>query len=389
MAENKEFDNSLDEISIDSITLDDGSGYVPKFERDLAKAGGNLETLSASKKELKSENNSDLISTDSIDSNEYKELKSVSDNTNYNNENEFVSLPEESLENTSSNNNSYIDPEELPPEEKLKALNESVDASSIQLSDMDYDAGKSQTNALKKQMQLDDMAMELGSKPIIDDMSDKYAPLKQKSKEELLSKDKLDNDEKRLMRERLESEIGRRPEGYSKKKSLEMYHKLMDEQKVKKAKKGLGRVLFTIILGVITSAITYFMFYKNIDIFNISAVKSEPQSELFLYLSLATLCFSLLLLIKLKVIKVFSCIYFALNTVALIGPGFIKFAMQTGASLDKNWIVMFAAYVIAVAFSVNNCIQLSANEYIEAYYSTALLHDEKKEFDDRKTKYSQ
>lgn len=411
MAENDNLLDSLGMDDIDTVNLNDGNtDYVPKFERDLQKLGS-LEALSAAKKET-SENGADTISSASTVGEElkaaepvaavdYGSLDLVAPSVDADALGEAASVtaeePEPEIEieveldeaSTTQNessavygdvvyDNSYdknVNPEELSGEDRLKALESSVDASSILLADMDYDESKNRSQTLKKQMELDDMALELGEKPKIDDMNEKYAPSK-KNKEDLLSKDKLDRDEKRIIHERLESEIGKRPADYSKKKSLQMYHNLMHEQKVKKAKKGFLRVLLLIVLGIGTAALTYFKL-------------NWEESQLFNYLSIATLAFSLLLFVKIKPVKVIGSIYYAANTIALIGPGFVKFAIKTGAQFDANWLIMFGAYVLAVAFSVNNCIQLSANEYVEAYYTTPLLHEEKRVFDDNKTKYQQ
>ena len=94
------------------------------------------------------------------------------------------------------------------------------------------------------------------------------------------------------------------------------------------------------------------------------------------------------MLIKLKPCKVLSSIYFAANTVILIGPGFIKFALDTNQA-PEFYIQTLIFYVLAILISAYVCITLCTNENVEAYYTTQLLSDKKKVIDDRKSKYRQ
>lgn len=424
-------DNFLDDGILDPMDLDSppsDTGYVPKFERDLANAGS-LQALSQAKKA-----ESDDVDSISISNIDLSSLRSESEYAQYEADNEpdddnFIYPEEEKQEDdddglltlgTYSSDNeenphyqlhtksgsqneeerpaprSFADfAKEAEEAERARAEAEqakeaehnldSIKASSVILSDMDYDADKNKSKALHKQMQMDDLAMSMGKRPLVKEMSDEYAPEKKKN-EDLAAKDVLDEDEKRILRERLEREVGRRSEDAGKKKSLELYHNLMNEQKVKKAKKGFFMVLLLAALGIICAVISYFKLNwgEQAQAFD----ESGKIGQYLIYLPLATGFFALLMLIKLKPCKVLSSIYFAANTVILIGPGFIKFALDTNQA-PEFYIQTLIFYVLAILISAYVCITLCTNENVEAYYTTQLLSDKKKVIDDRKSKYRQ
>lgn len=398
----------LDPLELDSTPQD--SGYVPKFERDLAKAGGSLSALSEAKKaEAEKDASSDEI-TGEIDlsslrsEEEYSELKAYDEQ-----EVEFVSPDEEEEDYAtldaynepapqapvqpepapaSSGPKSFADfareAEEAEARAKMAAADKGIDhnldgvqVSADILADMDYNGKKEMSRSLANQMQLDSLAMEMEGQPVLAEMSTEYAPSQKKS-EDLYTKATLDKDEKQIIKERLEKEIGKRPEGYNKKSSLQMYHDLMNEQKVKKAKKGFFVVLLLVALGLITAAITYFKLRWN-------------DSDLFMYLPFATAFFSLILFFKAKACKIFSSAYFAINTALLLGPGFIKFCIDNAPKdgVTKENLIVMLFFAAAIILSAIVCAQLTTNEKVEAYYSTHLLTEEKKVFDERKSKYKQ
>lgn len=423
-------DNYLDDGILDPMDIDtppSGNGYVPKFERDLANAGS-LQALSQAKKA-----ESDDVDSISVSDIDLSSLRSESEYAQYTADNEpdddnFIYPEEEkpaeddglmTLGAYSSDNEenphyqlhtkstSQVEEERPAPRsfadfakeaeeaeraraeaEQAKEAEHNLDhikASSVLLSDMDYDAEKNKSKALHKQMQMDDLAMSMGKNPLTKDMSDEYSP-ESKNNSDLAAKDVLDDDEKRILRERLEREIGKRPEGAGKKTSLELYHNLMNEQKVKKAKKGFFMVLLLVAFGMICAVISYFKLNwgEQSQAFD----ESGKIGQYLIYLPIATGFFSLLMLVKLKPCKVLSSIYFAANTVILIGPGFIKFALDTNQE-PEFYIQTLIFYVLAILISAYVCIQLCTNETIEAYYTTYLLSNKKKVIDDRKSKYRQ
>ena len=417
MADNNKLsgDDLLDPIDMGDVG--NKGGYVPKFERDL-EAAGSLKALSEAKK---AENNDDSISVDNIDLSSLRTEEEYADSIDteeadievmdesdglmtlgaYSADHEdnphyqyHTKSQEEEVERPAPK--SFADfareaeEQERAAAEKKNAKSsehnlEGVSLDSIQLSDMDYNDKKAKSRALGQQNQLDEIAMSMGSKPILEEMSDEYVPTEKKTVD-LAAKDELDKDEKQLIRERLEAEIGKRPEGYNKKTSLELYHNLMNEQKVKKAKKGFFKVLLLIALGLLTAAITYFKlnWSEAAQAFD----ESGKLGGALIYLPIATAFFSLILFFKVKSVKVISAIYFAANTIILIGPGFVKFALDTDQQPDY-YIVTLIFYILAILMSAYVCIQLCTSETVEAYYTTHLLTEKKKVFDDSKSKYRQ
>ncbi len=425
-------DNILDDNNnvLDPFEMEDKpqSTYVPKFERDLA-AMGSLEALSAAKKAKHEkedvQTDPDSISVSGIDTSSLRSEEEYAELTVSEEETEFVSAQpdaEENNENLQTLNAFSADNEENPhylyhtksaePEEERPlgksfsdfareaeeqeriraekeqerlALRSLEGVAAVQLSDMDYDDSKDRSRALMKQMQMDDLAMELSSTATVEEMSEEYAPT-QKKAEDLSTKDVLDMDEKRLIKERLEKEIGKTPATRNQKTSLEMYHNLMNEQKIKKAKKGFFVVLLLVLCGIVCALITFFKLNWNEQM---QAFDEENKlGGMLMYLPIATGFFSLILLLKAKPFKICSCVYFALNTVVLIGPGFIKFALDTNQR-PETYIQTLIFYIIAILLSALVCIQLCTSENVDAYYTTHLLTEKKKVFDDRKSKYRQ
>ncbi len=367
---------NLDGGILDPLELDNtpsSGGYVPKFERDLAKAGGSLDALSEAKKAEESKAAGAITADSSNSGEEYSELKAYE-------EKEPAPVYTENADDSYGSLEEYSAPAPVKQKYDTSDMDRSLDSVQVSadvLADMDYDSRKDSSRNLMKQMQLDSIAMDMDNKPVLAEMSTEYAPSRKKN-EDLYSKASLDKDEKQIIKERLEREIGKRPEGYNKKTSLQMYHDLMNEQKVKKAKKGFFVVLLIVALGFITAAISYFKLNWN-------------GSNLFMYLPFATAFFSLILFFKAKACKIFSSIYFAINTAVLLGPGFIKFCIDNAPQGDvtKDNLITMLFFAAAIILSAVICAQLVTNEKIEAYYATHLLTEEKKVFDEKKSKYKQ
>lgn len=412
-----------DEMSDNSLNFDDGildpleldstpqqSGYVPKFERDLANAGGDLNALSEAKKAENAPPSDEITGNIDLSSlrseEEYEELKAYDEQ-----EVEFVtedevedyavldaySEPEpqaapEIVSEAQSGPKSFADfareaeEKERAERERKEAMNsgknlEGVDMSKTLLSDMDYDSRKASSRNLRQQMEMDDIAMSMGNKPVLEDMSKEYAPTPKKA-EDLAQKDVLDRDEKQIIKQRLEQELGKNAHRTNKKTSLQMYHDLMNQQKVKKAKQGFFIVLMLIGMGIITAVISYFKLWTgNEELWN-----SIP---LLMYIPFATAFFSLLLFLKAKFARVLSAVYFAINTVILVGPGFVKFCIDNSATGLEDHVFMMLYFVVAILLSGFICVQLCTNEKVEAYYVTHLLTEDKKVFDESKSKYRQ
>lgn len=397
--DDKELD--LNNDILDPLELNEenqNSGYVPRFERDLAKMGS-LEALSEAKK-AENEQNAAVITEEAPEDSyeapeeeyeeefeeEYDPLEEV-----YNREEAVNSYSAENEDNPHYQYHTKPVTEEPAAEtrraksladfareaEEKKRLAqketpgnkfadrglEDVHVSADMLSDMGYSERKNTAENIRRQMEMDDLAMEMGDAPKLEEMSTEYAPT-QKRAEDLVTKASLDREEKQLMKERLEKEINKRPEGYSKKASLEMYNTLMREQKIKRAQKGFVVTVMLVAMGIITAVITYFKLNWN-------------DSQLFMYLSYATAAFSILLMIKAKPVKALSCVYFAVNTILLIGPGAVQFTLETGFR-PNTYIETLVFYIVAIALSAIICIQLCTNANIDTFYTTNIAAERRK-----------
>lgn len=403
----------LDDGILDPLELDGSdtanTGYVPKFERDLAQAGGNLNALSEAKKaetassdEIKGE--IDLSSLRSEE--EYAELKAADEQEtefvteeelddyatlDAYNENPHTDTEQEIVSETRTGPKSFADfareAEEAEKRAQAKKLLideknlDGVDVSKTMLSDMKYDSRKDQSRSIRQQMEMDDIAISMGNKPVIEDMAKEYAPTPKKA-EDLALKDVLDRDERQIIKKRLEDELGKNAHRSNKRTSLQMYHDLMNQQKVRKAKQGFFVVLLLMAFGIITAVISYFKLWTgNEDLWS--------GIPVLMYIPFATGFFALLLLVKAKFAKILSTLYFAVNTVILIGPGFVKFCIDNSENGLSDHIFMVIYFVTAILLSAIICIQLCTNEKVEAYYSTHLITEDKKVFDERKSKYKQ
>ncbi|MCD7730978.1 MAG: hypothetical protein LUI05_05720 [Oscillospiraceae bacterium] len=349
-------DSRFDDVDIDSLGLDEGGegrgGHVPRFERDLAKAGS-LAALSQAKK-AENEQDSDgaeeespfyqyHTKPDSESGGEVKRSKSFADFAREAEEEERRALEEKNRDKT---DHSLDD----------------VKVSADMLSDMGYNEKKRTSDNIRHQMEMDSLAMEMGNKPVLEEMSTEYNTT-QKRTADLASRESLDRDEKQLIKERLEKEIGKRPTGYNKKASVEMYHTLMKEQKIKRAKKGFFVILMLAAMGIIVSVITYTKLNWN-------------DSQLFMYLAMGTLIFSLLMILKARVFKFLAGLYFAVNTVLLAAPGLFKFAFNTSNRPDA-YIETLVFYIVAIALSAIICIQLCTSSNIDTYYTTHITKEKK------------
>lgn len=405
---------NLDDGILDPLELDSSdtanTGYVPKFECDLAKAGGDLNALSEAKKAETAPPSDEITGEIDLSSlrseEEYAELTAASEE-----EVEFVTEDElgdyATLDAYDESRNSAPQPEivsephtgpksfadfarEAEEAEKRaqaqKQLKDEknldgVDMSKTILSDMNYDYKKDNSRSIRQQMEMDDIAMSMGSKPVLEDMSKEHAPT-QKKAEDLALKDVLDRDERQIIKNRLEQELGKNAHRTNKRSSLQMYHDLMNQQKVRKAKQGFFVVLLLMAFGILTAVISYFKLWTD----NEELWSGIP---ILMYIPFATAFFALLLLVKAKFAKILSTLYFAVNTVILIGPGFIKFCIDNSENGLSEHIFMVIYFVAAIILSAIICIQLCTNDKVEAYYTTHLLTEDKKVFDENKSKYKQ
>lgn len=338
-------------------------GYVPRFERDLKNAGGDLSTL-ARKKAAENTDSIDMdIDTSSLRSASETGAPDVIEEFEIEVEDlpsaeEVLSEEEESAEDADidfiyGEDENYDYTGSL---EDISAESIALDSIDVKLEDMRTDKS-SMISSLKNQMQADDLAMSVENRPKLDEMSDEYFP-SQRTSSDIMSKEKLDKDEKELIKTRLKTEMETKPEGYDKKKSLAMYKKLMDEQKAKAAKRGFVMLLITAALGF-ASAVLIYLTEPN-------ANGSQPLLD---YLPMGAVVFSLFMLVKSKFAKILSTLYFVVCTVMLIYPGLVGYALDPVNQNGNNFLVKILIYVAAVAMCAVTFIRLFMNKDIEEYYS--------------------
>jgi hypothetical protein len=247
----------------------------------------------------------------------------------------------------------------LPPLEEISVSSIMLD--SIDTSELIKNDKQAAEKAISNQLKKDELYFDIGEKPIIDDLSNVYKPTYDKTKS-LSDRPVLEKSEKDLIKERVQRELSSKPENFDQKKSLQMYNKLMEEQKIRLAKKGFLMVLLLIVMGLGSAAVTYFLLNWKEQIY-------------FMYLALGAAFFSIILLIKAKPAKILATLFFAVYTIILIGPGLIKFAIDT--ELNSKSYFTIGYFVAAILLSGFVCFQLVTSETVEAYYSTHLLTDKK------------
>ncbi len=342
---------------------ENNSEFVPRFERELRQAGGDLSALKEEKKK-------EAASADDIDMEiDLSSLRSAPPE-----EQNDSPVPEIEVEDAPA----AVQTETAAAEEDIDFVYgeddsydytgslDAISADSIALDDMDSNVKveemrtdkSSIISSLKNQMQEDDLAMSVTSRPKLDDMSDEYAPIR-KTAADVASKEQLDRDEKELIRNRLKTEIESKPEGYDKKKSLAMYKKLMEEQKAKAAKKGFIQLLVTAALGLVTAVLVYFI-----------KPGEDGLHPILDYLPMGALVFALFMMIKSKFSKILSALYFLAETVLLIYPGLVGYALNAdNQTIGTEFVIKLAMYAAAVVLSAVTFIRLAGNKDIEAYYS--------------------
>lgn len=326
------------------------SGYVPRFERDLQKAGGNLNALADAKKaEQKAAesipNDAEITEGNEVQptpaNNGYYQGKTVEELIKENEEQERLEKAKAAVR---SEEEAYHNLEDVKITENM-------------ISDMGYNYKQEERNNKLKQKELDDLALSLGSKPKVEEMSDEYfptAPLKKK--DSFSSQEALDRDEKLLIKERLQKEIDSRPKGVNKKNSAELYKNLMHEQKVKKAKRGLLSLVVMAIGGIIAA-------------FILNTKLNSDDIKFTGYIAMGGVIFSLLMLLKAKFFRTFSCLFFSAETVYIVYTC-VNFALNTEQKPD-NYFETLICFIIVIAICAVIAIQLATNANVECYYTTS------------------
>ena len=364
---------------IETDNSQNNGGYVPRFERDLQKMGGNLNALADAKKAEQQAENAEPVQDDPYENEEledeviaeeYDEKEEVSFSTSpyhtavvqyesYENDDNYCrgkTVEELIRENEEQDRLNAVKADKAAAEEAYRNL-EDVKISADMLGDMGYNYKQQERNEKRKKQELDDLALEIGSKPKLEEMSDIYqpsSPLQKKSTFD--SQEALGRDEKQHIKERLQKEIDSRPKGINKKNSAELYKVLMHEQKVKRAKKGMLSLIIMAICGIAASFIVYLRL--NPDKLNIIT-----------YAAIGGVAFSILMLLKAKFFRTLSCLVFSAETVYMVYTC-VNFALNTEIKPDNYFGTLICFIVVIAVFSII-AIQLATNANIESYYTTS------------------
>ncbi|MBR4096500.1 MAG: hypothetical protein IKK42_04255 [Oscillospiraceae bacterium] len=328
--------------------------YVPRFEQDLQKAGGNLSALAQQKEAEQNAASTEPVGEDIFSEPAYAEsVKSVQQNIFENPKTEY---DEASLDYVYDNDKNY----------SYSGLPEDISAEDIALEDMEVKLEEMRTDkssiisSLKSQMMQDDLAMSVESRPQLGEMSDIYGPSKQKQ-EDIMLKNKLDRNEKDLLKSQLKSQLESKSKDYDRRKSAEMYKALMAEQHAREAKKGFFVLLATAVFGLITAALIYML--------NDKAPEARGIIPSLKPLAIAAAAFSVFMFAKSGFFKITSVMFFVLNSIALIGPALLVYAMNPENQKSDNYLLGIILTVAAIIFSFVTAVNLVTNKDIKNYYN--------------------
>lgn len=379
----KENDSDIfDQTNINAESTD-SEKFIPRFERDLKKMGGNLNALADAKRAEAEKQPDDHVPSiaESYDDYDESREKIIARGENVDDDDEeetdFHSQYHKKPVNEGSANGVYRrgkTVEELMREDEEKQRAEDINAlklaeerdyrelkdvnvSADMISDMGYNYKQQERKDKARQKELDDLAQEIGSGPKLEEMSDVYfdsAPLKKKSAFD--SQEALGREEKELIKSRLQKEIDSRPKGVNKKNSAELYKHLMHEQKVKRAKRGLLSLLLMAVGGIASA----FVIYKMLNPDNLNILD---------YVAAGEIVFSLIMLLKAKFFRTLCCFYFSAETVYMVYTC-VTFALDTSRKPD-NYFYTLVFFIVVIAVSAIVAIQLATNTNIESYYTTS------------------
>lgn len=310
---------------------ENSGNYIPRFERDLMKAGGDLSALAEQKKtEKQVEKNAPA-------------------------EEAYETVPEEELPDIE-----YVygddDYDSSRPLEEISAENIVLDdmTSGIKLEEMQTERS-SLASSLKHQMIADDLAMEIAAAKL-EEMSTEYGNDNMRQ-DDILSKDYLDKNERDVLKTRMKEELSAKPKGFSQKKSMEMAKKLMAEQKAKEAKKGFFMLILVAVVGLISAGLTFYL--------DLNEDGTKPYMD---YIPVAGVLFSLFMLVRSRFSRALSVLYFAVQTAALM-YGLIAYTLSPDSFSNDGYILKLALFVLAIGCSAFVGIKIVTGKKIGIYYS--------------------
>lgn len=315
---------------------ENSGNYIPRFERDLMKAGGDLSALAEQKK-----------------AEEQVEKTAPAEEAFEGQAPETV--PEEELPDIE-----YVygddDYDSSRPLEEISAENIVLDdmTSGIKLEEMRTDRS-SLASSLKHQMIADDLAMEIAAAKL-EEMSTEYGNDNMRQ-DDILSKDYLDKNERDVLKTRMKEELSAKPKGFSQKKSMEMAKKLMAEQKAKEAKKGFFMLILVAVVGLISAGLAFYL--------DLNEDGTKPYMD---YIPVAGILFSLLMLVRSRFSRALSVLYFAVQTAALM-YGLIAYTLSPDSFSNDGYILKLALFVLAIGCSAFVGIKIVTGKKIGVYYS--------------------
>lgn len=315
---------------------ENSGNYIPRFERDLMKAGGDLSALAEQKK-----------------AEEQVEKTAPAEEAFEGQAPETV--PEEELPDIE-----YVygddDYDSSRPLEEISAENIVLDdmTSGIKLEEMRTDRS-SLASSLKHQMIADDLAMEIAAAKL-EEMSTEYGNDNMRQ-DDILSKDYLDKNERDVLKTRMKEELSAKPKGFSQKKSMEMAKKLMAEQKAKEAKKGFFMLILVAVVGLISVGLTFYL--------DLNEDGTKPYMD---YIPVAGVLFSLFMLVRSRFSRALSVLYFAVQTAALM-YGLIAYTLSPDSFSNDGYILKLALFVLAIGCSAFVGIKIVTGKKIGVYYS--------------------
>lgn len=259
----------------------------------------------------------------------------------------------------------------IEDEEYYGSDTEPVDISKVVLDDMDSKVSFISTpqddaaKALKKMVMMDDMSMEMTEKPVLDDLSSEYVTVREKADgDDLYRKDTLNDREKKAIKDRMHEEIYRRPENFNKKTGDFLEEKLMAENRLKKAKKGLLITIGAMLLTIACAAATYLGLHEH--------------NEAYTYLAACTIIAALLMMIRTRGTRIAAVIYLAFNTLMLAGPGLALTVLQQKSQQLDNFDQLVVGYMIPMILSGLALFILGTSKNVNVYFTTDSEGREKK-----------
>lgn len=193
------------------------------------------------------------------------------------------------------------------------------------------------------------------AKPVLDEMSSEYLTPAKKA-ETLVEKEKLADDEKEILKRRLMEDLGKKSSAYNPNASKNLERKLMEEKKLKIAKKGFAISIIPIVLGIIGAAICFLT--MNWGDFN-----------WFTYVAIAAVVGALVLFIKSKQAKTIGIVLYILTMLAYVGPGLVMYALNETMQNEPDYIVHVVLAAVAAAANIVSVVILTKNEAVNTYYT--------------------